>query len=30
VVNSVSKDKITGYLSVPKPAGATAQNTSGN
>ena len=30
VVNSVSKDKITGYLSVPKPAGASAQNTSGN
>jgi hypothetical protein len=30
VVNSVSKDKITGYLSVPKPAPASAQNTSGN
>jgi hypothetical protein len=30
VVNSVSKDKITGYLSVPKPAVASAQNTSGN
>ncbi len=30
VVNSVSKDKITGYLSVPKPAPSTAQNTSGN
>jgi hypothetical protein len=30
VVNSVGKDKITGYLSVPKPTPATAQNTSGN
>jgi hypothetical protein len=32
VVNTVGKDKITGYLSVPKPAPATAQNTntSGN
>ncbi len=30
VVNAVSKDKITGYLSVPKPAPSTAQNTSGN
>jgi len=30
VVNTVSKDKITGYLSVPKPAAPTsAQNTSG-
>jgi autotransporter adhesin len=30
VVNSVSKDKITGYLSVPKPTPSTAQNSSGS
>jgi hypothetical protein len=29
VVNQVGKDKIVGYLSVPKSAPATAQNTSG-
>ncbi|MFZ0038654.1 MAG: hypothetical protein WAK91_14585 [Candidatus Acidiferrales bacterium] len=30
VVNSVGKDKITGYLSVPKPTPSTAQNSSGS